>query len=182
MPIQTNASDIHLRSSQTTGLQSSNALSISVWINATWTGGARLSMVGIYGPSTDVALGSPVTAVQIGSGAGGGDLTCWTWGGSTLVGTAAGTMTAFNGLWLHIVYTFDGTNHTVYRNGAQLATATNAANPQLPGFLNQVYINGFPGGGTSEVGAFEVDGYTLYRRTLTASEVQTIYEVTGMGL
>jgi hypothetical protein len=176
MPIQTNASDIHLRSSQTTGLQSSNALSISVWINATWTGGARLSMVGIYGPATDVALGGPVTAVQIGSSSGGGDLTCWTWGGGALVATAAGSMTAFNGQWVHIVYTYNGTNHVLYRNGVQVATTTTA---QLPGFLNQVYINGFPGGGTSEVGAFQVDGYTLYRRTLTASEAQTIYKAEG---
>jgi hypothetical protein len=176
MPIQLNASDIHLRSSQAMGLRTSDALSISVWINATWTGGARISLIGIYGPATDVPLGAPITAVQIGSTAGGGELSCWTWGGGTLTTTVAGSMTAFNGQWVHLVYTHNGGTHTLYRNGVQVSTSTTA---QITGFLNQVYVNGFPGGGTSEVASFQADAYTLYRRALTADEVLTIYNAQG---
>lgn len=176
MAIQTVAADSHLRSSSTMGLSAQTPFSIVCWINATWTAGARRSFVGIYGPSTDVALGAPVTALQIGTSTGVGELTCWTWGGGTLVTTAAAAMTPFNGVWVHIGYTFDGTNHRLYRNGILLASSVTA---QLPGFLNQVYINGFPTGGTSEVDAFQVDQYLLYRRALVADEVLSIYSAFG---
>jgi hypothetical protein len=176
MAIQTTATDIHLRSSQAMNLQATTPFSVTVWINATWNPGARTSYVGIYGPTTDTPLGAPVTAMQIGVSTGNYDLTCWTWGGATLVGTATGTMTGFNGVWVFITYTYDGTNHRVFRNGVQLATSTTA---QTPGFLNQVYINGFPGGVTSEVGAFQVDQYALYRRALLADEILTIYNAAG---
>jgi hypothetical protein len=176
MAIQCVAADSHLRSSQTMGLQSSSSFSITCWINATWTGGARLSLVGIYGPATDVALGTPVTAVQIGTTAGGGELSFWTWGGGVLTGTAAGFMNAYNGLWVHIAYTYDGTNHRGYLNGTQVTTATTA---QIAGYLNQVYINGFPTGVTNEVSNHQVDQYFLYRRTLAADEVKSIWAAGG---
>jgi hypothetical protein len=145
-------------------------------MNCTWNGGSRLSFVGIYGPATDVGLGSPVTAVQIGTSNGAGELSFWTWGGNVLTGTAAAFMTAYNGLWVFVTYTFDGINHRGYLNGVQVCTATTA---QLPGYLNQVCINGFPGGGTSEVSNHQVDQYALYRRALGADEVQTIYRAGG---
>jgi hypothetical protein len=161
------------------GLLARSALSISVWINTTWNPGARRSMVGIYGPTTDTALGTPVTACQIGTGAGTGDLTVWTWGGGALVATATGVMTGYNGQWVHIVYTYDLTTHRVYLNGALAASQLNTVNPQIAGYLNQVYINGYPGGVTSEVGVETVDQYSLFRRTLAADEIQTMYHAGG---
>jgi hypothetical protein len=176
MAIQVNASDIHLRSSQAMALTSTSAFTVTCWINATWNNGARRSFVGIYGGATDVGLSAPVTAIQIGTSAGAGDITCWTWGGGTVVGTAGAVMTPFNGLWVFICYTFDGTTHRVYRNGTELANSTTA---NITGFLNQVYINGFPGGLTSEVDAFQLDQYALFRRTLSQPEIQTMYLAGG---
>jgi hypothetical protein len=176
MPIQLNASDIHLRSSQAMGLRSTDPFTILVWINATWTGGARISMVGLYGPSADTPLGTPITAVQIGTTNGSGELSTWSWGGGALVTTASSAMNAYNGLWVHIAYTYNGTTHLLYRNGVQVASATNA---QIAGYLNQVYINGYPTGGTSEVGALQVDSYTLFRRVLTPDEILTMFTAQG---
>jgi hypothetical protein len=176
MAIICTATDYHLRSSQATGLQSTQPFSISVWINAIWNSGSRLSFVGVYGPTTDVALGPPVTALQIGTTAGASTVDCWTWGGSVLIGGVAMPAGTYNNAWVHFIYTFNGTNHILYRNGIQVATNTTA---QIPGFLNQVYINGFPGGVTSEVATHQVDSYTLWTRTLTADEIITIYNAQG---
>lgn len=176
MAILTTAADVHLRSSQAMNLSSLSPFSVTTWIKATWTPGGRRSFVGIYGPSTDVPLATPVTALQIGTSTGAGELTCWTWGGGTMVGTATGSMTTYNNLWVFIVYTFNGTTHRVYRNGALLASSTTA---QIAGFLNQVYINGYPGGGTGEVDAFEVDQYALFNRELSIEEIQTMYYANG---
>jgi hypothetical protein len=176
MAIQTVGADSHLRSSQTMSLSATSAFSITCWISANWNSGGRRSFVGIYGPATDVALGAPVTAVQIGSSLGTNDLTCWTWGGGTLVGTATGAMAAYNNVWTHIVYTFDGTTHRLYRDGVLLASQ---AAVQLAGFLNQIYINGYPGGTTGEVDAFQADQYAIYRRTLSADEVLTMASCYG---
>ena len=176
MPIQTTSTDIHLRSSQAMGLSALTPFSVSTWINANWSAGARDSFVGIYGPSVDTPLGTPITALQIGSSTGAGELSCWTWGGAVLVGTATGAMTAFNNTWVFVVYAFDGTTHSLYRNGVLVASATTT---QTPGFLNQVYINGYPTGITNEVSAFQVDQYALFRRALSADEVQTMYAAQG---
>lgn len=176
MAILTTASDIHLRSSQAMGLSAQSPLTISTWVNANWSAGGRRSFVGVYGPTTDIPLGTPITAMQIGTSNGTGELTCWTWGGDILVGTAAGVMAAFNNVWVHVAYTYDGVNHVLYRNGVQLATTTTA---QIPGFLNQVYINGYPTSVTNEVDVFQVDQYNLYRRALSAGEVQAIYFAGG---
>jgi hypothetical protein len=161
------------------GLQTSDSFSISAWMNCVWNGGARLSFVGIYGPATDTALGAPVTAVQMGTGAGAGDLVCWTWGGAAVVSSANAAMTPFNNTWVNIVYTYDGITHRMYRNGTLLASQLNSVAPQIPGFLNQVYINGFPGGATSEVAAFQVDQYSLFRRTLSPDEILSMYNAAG---
>ena len=169
MAIQTTNTDIHLRSSQAMGLLSTSPYSISTWINATWNGGTRFSFVGLYGPAADTPLGPPITALQIGTAAGTGDIVCWTWGGGSIV---SGTgMTAFNGIWVHIGYTFDGDTHRLYRNGIQIGTTTTDV---IVGYLNQVYINGYPGSGTGEVASFQTDLYTLWRRTLSADEMLTI--------
>lgn len=176
MAIQSIAADSHLRSSLTMNLSALTPFSVTCWLNATsWAGGSRRSHIGIYGPSSDVALGAPVTALQIGTAGGANTIDCWTWGGGTIV-SAAMPATTWNGVWAFITYTYDGTSHRVYRNGTLLNTTTTA---QQPGFLNQVYINGYPGGGTSEVDNHQVDQYALYRRTLTLDEIQSIYNAQG---
>lgn len=179
MAVLTTAADCHLRSSQASGLLARSAFSISVWVNTVWNAAATRSLVGIYGAATDVPLSTPVTALQIGTRTGAGELSCWTWGGGTLVQTATGVMTALNNTWVHIVYTYDLTTHRVYANGALVASQLNTVSPQIAGYLNQVYINGYPTGAVSEVAAFTVDQYALYRRTLAPDEVQVMYYAAG---
>lgn len=176
MAIQSNAADIHLRSSQALGLGSRSSFSITCWIRANWSEGGRRSFVGIYGPSTDTPLATPVTAVQIGTSGGNGELTFWTWGGGTLTGTATGFMTSRNNRWTFIAYTYDGITHRGYVDGVQVTSSTAT---QLDGFLNQVYINGYPTGGTGEVASFQLDSYRLFRRTLAADEILTMYNAEG---
>ena len=176
MAIQCTASNMHLRSSSTMGLLARSSFSVTTWMNCTWNGGARLSFVGIYGPTADTALGTPVTAMQIGTTNGGGELSFWTWGGTVLTGTAAGFMTAYNGQWVFISYTYDGTTHRGYLNGVQVCSATTV---QTVGYLNQVYINGYPTSTTGEVSNHQVDQYALYRRTLQADEILSIYNAGG---
>lgn len=179
MAIATSAVDMHLRSSQAMGLLAQTPFSVTCWIKAVWNPGSRRSFVGICGPSIgtgDVPLATPFTAMQIGTSGGNNELTCWTWGGGTLVGTGTGVMASFNNIWCQIAYTYNGTTHRVYRNGVELANATTT---QLAGYLNQVYINGYPGGVLSEVAAYEIDQYAVYRRELSAAEVLTIYNAGG---
>jgi hypothetical protein len=85
-------------------------------------------------------------------------------------------MTPYNGVWVFIAYTYNGTNHILYVNGSQVATSTAA---QTAGYLKQVYINGYPGGGTSEVYTHLVDQYSFYNRTLSPYEVMTMYCANG---
>ena len=176
MAVQTTAADFHLRSSQAMSLSSLSPFSVTCWVNAVWNGGSVVSLVGIYGGSSDAPLAAPVTAMQIGTNAGNYDLRCWTWGGAALVATANGVMTGFNNVWVQITYTFDGTNHRLYRNGVLLASAVST---QPTGQLNQVYINGYPGSGTGETVAFQIDQYALYRRALSADEILTMYYAGG---
>lgn len=176
MAIQSVAADKHLRSSQAMALGALTPFSVTTWMNCTWTPGSRRSFVGIYGPATDTPLGTPVTALQIGTTAGGGELSFWTWGGTVLCGTAAAFMNSYNGQWVQITYTYDGTNHRGYLNGTQVCTGVVA---QQAGFLNQVYINGYPNAPTSEVADHLVDTYALYRYCLSPDEVMTIAKSGG---
>lgn len=178
MAILCNASDIHLRSSKAFGLKCTDNFSIAVWINANWGGavGAR-SMVGIYGGTADVPLEAPTCAAQIGTRTGNNELSIWTWGGGVLVQTANNFMTAFNNVWVHVVYTFDGTTHRAYLNGTVIATSVTA--PFANQYLNQIYINGYPGGITNEVHNHQVDCFSLYRRTLSPDEILTMYNAQG---
>lgn len=175
MAIQmTGTTDRHLYTTSTNFLASTVPYSISVWINAVWNGGARLSYVGMYNGT--ISAGT-TTGLQIGTGAGAGEVTCWTYGGATLVASANGAMTPYNNTWVMITYTYDGTNHRVYRNETLLNSATTAQNP---GTFTQIYINGYPPAGTSnETGTYRVDSYNYYGRTLTQQEIQTIYESRG---
>lgn len=165
------AVDYHL--SNSVGSLSINpqiACSLSCWINGqVFSGGTRVSMVGTYNTST-----SGGTAIQIGTTAGANTVDCWTWGGAILVGSTG--ITIANGVWYHVVYTFDGTTHRLYINGTLNNTGTTA---QLAGTITAVYINGFPTGGTTETGIFSFTDVSHFNRTLSASEILTMYTCDG---
>lgn len=176
MAIQmTGATDRHLYTISTNFLASTVPYSISVWINAVWNGGARLSFVGMYNGT--ITAGT-TTGLQIGTGAGAGEVSCWTYGGEVMVESADAVMTPFNNTWVLITYTYDGTNHRVYRDNTLLNTATTA---QTPGTFTQIYINGFPPTGTtSETATYQLDAYAYYGRTLSIDEITTIYNSRGI--
>jgi hypothetical protein len=174
MAIQMAAADRHLYTASTNFVASNVPYSISVWINAVWNGGTRLSFVGMY---DGTVTGGTTTGLQIGTSAGAGEVTCWTYGGATMVSSAAGVMTAFNNTWIMITYTYDGTTHRVYRNAVLLGTSTTAP---VVGTFTQIYINGFPPeGNASETAAYQVDSYSYYSKTLSLDEITTIYNSQG---
>lgn len=144
------------------------AQSISVWVNSNWgtIGTPVQSLVGMY------AAGGG-TAIQIGSRSA-ANCTVWTWGGGVLA--AATGFTMLPDQWYHIAYTYDTTTHRVYINGVLRGSSTAT---QLAGNFNQVFINGYLGGGSNETAAFHVDTYNYYTRTLTPDEIMTIYNTQG---
>jgi hypothetical protein len=85
-------------------------------------------------------------------------------------------MTPLNNTWVNLTYTTNGTNHRIYVNGVLAVTGTGT---QISGFLNQVYINGYPTGGASEAATYQLDQYSLLLRELSADEVLTIYSASG---
>lgn len=168
MAITLAATDNHLANATATGFTlSTDPCSITVWINAVWSATSVGSFVGMYGPSP-----SPSTAIQIGRRA--NSLSVWTWGGGVLVSAPSGTMT--DSVWSHVAYTFDGTTHQLYVNGALINSTTVA---QIAGQFTTVYINGYPTSTTGEVSACNVDSYTYYNRALTADEVLTMSNSKG---
>lgn len=177
MAIQTSAVDMHLRSSVALGLTSASAFSITCWVNANWSATGTQSIIGIYGPTTDTPLGAPVTAVQLGTReTNPGAIFAWTWGGGALAISANNFMTPLNNTWVNLCYTTNGTTHRIYVNGVEAVTGTGT---QITGFLNQVYVNGFPNSGAAEVATYQLDQYSLLLRELTPGEVLTIYNAGG---
>jgi hypothetical protein len=141
--------------------------SVSVWINGLWDGATKTtSMVGMYAPGA--------SAIQIGSRVAAGQCNIWSWGGTIMVSTTGVTIPA--NTWVNITYTYDGTTHRVYYNGALNNSSTTA---QLAGNFTAVYLNGYATGATSETGVFQVDTYDYYNRALSADEIQTIYSARG---
>lgn len=176
MGVTCTAADMHLRSSQAMGILARNPFTVTSWLNAVWNPGARKSFVGIYGPATDTPLATPVTGLQIGTTNGAGELSFWTYGGTIMCGTAANFMTPYNNQWVFCAYTYDGTTHRGFLNGIQVCTGTPV---QTAGYLNQMFINGYPGGGNGETAAFKIDQYTFYDRCLTTDEILTMYNASG---
>ena len=87
------------------------------------------------------------------------------------------------GAWYHVAYTFNGTNHSLFVNGVQVATAPNTVVPgydshpvligaDLPGDVNSTPIDFFDG---------LVDEMSLYSRALSAAEVTSIYNAGQAG-
>lgn len=150
--------------------------SITVWINALWDGNVKTSsMVGMY----QAAGGTGATAIQIGSRTAAGQCDIWTWGGGIMISTTGITIPA--NTWVNITYTYDGTSHRLYYNGALNRTVVNGTGftAQIAGNFNAVYMNGFAAGATAETASFSVDTYYYYTRTLSADEIQSIYAARG---
>ena len=150
-------------------VQSTAPQSITVWINALWDGAVKTSsMAGMYHNSGGTA------AIQIGSRGVNGQCAIWTWGGGSILRSTGVTIPS--NTWVNITYTFDGTTASLYYNGGLNNSVTYT--PAAIAF-NQVFLNGFAGGGTKETATFQVDTYEYFTRALSADEVQTIYTTRG---
>lgn len=167
MAVQCATGDVHLINSTATGFTAAtDPFSVVVWINAVWNTTTVGSYVGIYGPAP-----TPTSAVQIGVRT--NTLTVWTFGGGVLV--AAPTAPTSN-VWNHIGYTYDGTTHRLYVNGALVNTSTTA---QLAGQFEMVCINGYPTGLANETSTHQVDSYAYYNRVLSTEEILTMANAQG---
>lgn len=178
MAIQLSAANMHLQSSLGFGLAATGQpYTFSVWLNCNWAPGSRCGFVGIYGAATDSPLQVPTTAMQIGT-LGSGELAIWTAGYGALFITATAVMTSYSNTWVHVVMQYSGTAYTCYVNSAAVSAATSGS--ATTGYLNQIWINGTPGGtGITDTSSFQLDALTVYRSILTNDEVGNIYRARG---
>jgi hypothetical protein len=168
MAILLNASDIHLTGTVNNFSDIITPFSVSTWIQyAGWNTGVIKSLVGLYLVGT--------TAVQIGTYQA-GNVNVWTWGGTNLI-TSNGAVSLSTTDFIHIVYTFDGTNHRLYVNGPLINTTTTA---QVSGVPDTIYINGYPTGGSNETAVYSVDDTIYFNRQLSNEEILTLYNSRGI--
>jgi glucose/arabinose dehydrogenase len=86
------------------------------------------------------------------------------WGGAALVRVPPPAPNA----WHHLAYTFDGTTHRLYLDGALRGSSTAAPQTGTP---DRLYIGTYSD--LLERFAGRIDEVRVYNRTLTASEIQT---------
>lgn len=174
MALLASQTDFHLRSSRAMGQLASAPFSICVWLKMNWSDGKTKVPVGIYGPETDTPLLAPTVGVQIGTKDGKGELSFRNLG-SNIVETADKFMEQYNDQWVFIAFTNDGIMNRCYVNDAEVLTSA----IRLSGYLNQIFINGYPGGGNKSTGEFQLDALSFYNRALSIGEITTIYNVKG---
>lgn len=159
------------------------AQSVCGWVKLSSTAGSQ-SIIGQY-DGTHNATVLPTTAIQLGVRAVSATqrFVAWTWGGNVLVDS--GAFTVATNVWYHIAYTCTaisgGTQtHKWYINGALITTSTNST--QVAGNLTQVFINGYPQtlGGSAEESSTQISDVRVYNRTLSDSEILTIYTLSGL--
>lgn len=102
--------------------------------------------------------------------------------GTTLTSTAS----VNDGLWHHVVITNTGTQETMFIDGAQIATRTNAGVLYGSGSygytLGVARADGWPGwNGSTMFYSGQLDEVSLYNRALTPAEIQTAYTAGGAG-
>lgn len=94
----------------------------------------------------------------------------YNYGGGTTV-LAGSTPTA--GMWHHLAYTFNGTNHIFYLDGALSNQTTTAAQT---GTVTSFQLLGNQ---WTENATVILEDLRVYSRTLSAGEIETIYSVKG---
>lgn len=132
----------------------SHTQTISVWINLKSTMGPDQTMVSLYNGQAGQSLALGLHASQI---------SAWASGPRPLVAVAPpGTAS-----WHHLAYTYDGTSHILYIDGAQAGTPQIMAPDSAP--ITQVLIGAFGAGGSAYQGM--LDDLRVYAVALTAAQV-----------
>lgn len=126
--------------------------------------------------NTSAPNAQTMTAMQIGTVLGAGEISCWTYGGAVLTTTATDFAPQSNNKWINVCYTWDGEWSKLYVDGTLAAAAATAQNP---GMLKYVTINGYMAGAAAETDSHSVDCYMLYNRALSDDEVLTIFQAEG---
>jgi hypothetical protein len=144
----------------------SSAKSITAWVNLSSTAGTQdiFTLFDSGGSSIVMTFGIKT-----------GTVVAWKGGGVALASTTApGT-----GAWHHVAYTFDGTTHTVYVDGASPGTGTTA----VSGTYSAAYIGSREGSTENFNGT--IDDLRVYNIELSASQVSNLasgrYAGTGGG-
>jgi hypothetical protein len=150
--------------SSATGLPNIQASkSISLWFNSTASSnGGILAQISGGTSLIDVGVSPGAPNIWANSYGGANLITCW-----------PGSIS--QNAWHHLMYTYDGTTHTLYLDGAVACTSTTSGNSGAP--TGVVVANG-ENMTTSEFEG-KVDDVRIYNRALNAGELQQLYYATG---
>jgi hypothetical protein len=109
------------------------------------------------------------SAIRIGFDATPGDMYVDRWGGTKIIDS--GTVPSLN-TWHQYVYSYDGTTHRIYLDGAQIDSSTGVANTGTP---NSVSIGKSAVSGRPFTGL--IDDVRIYNRTLSPDEIKRLYSM-----
>jgi fibronectin type 3 domain-containing protein len=137
-----------------TGLPANNApQTISWWMNYPSVPG---------GVQAAVCLTNPGAGSAVQAGFRNGVITVWNWGGNTLVSAAAPSTNT----WHQVAYSFDGTTHRLYVDGALANSSTVAPQTAAPSRLDFGFTPGW-----AENLAGSLDEVRIYSRKLSDAEI-----------
>jgi hypothetical protein len=94
-----------------------------------------------------------------------GQFQAWAWGPRPLVSTST---TPSLGVWHHVAYTYDGTTHKLYIDGAVVSTSTAAPNAHA---ITRAQLGSYNSGGSFNGG---LDDIRIYNVALTATQVAAL--------
>jgi len=138
----------------TANLPATNApQSIAAWIKLTSTANSYIASMWDGGSQSGVSFGMN-----------NGQLQTWAWGPRTLVGTSAPSLN----VWHHVAYTFDGTTHKLYLDGAVVNTSTAAPNAHA---ITRAQLGAYNSGGSFNG---NLDDIRIYSAALSATEVAAL--------
>jgi hypothetical protein len=134
---------------------STAAQTVSLWVNYSSTAGTH----------NFITLTNPTALCGLQIGLRGGDLRAWKWGGVTLVTKTSPPASG----WHNIIYTFDGSNHTLIVDGV---TAANSNTLQASCAVTDVQVGAVET--SKELFQGSVDDLRIYNRVITAAEIALI--------
>lgn len=127
----------------------------------------------LYYPTTPVTTATAVSLVNTGSTSitaiqvRSGNIGVFKWSGTTL----ASTTQPAQATWNHVVYTYDGTTHSLYLNGRLANTSTTSPNSATP---NAAYLGDYTASG-GEYWPGQIDDVRIYNYPLTAAQALLLF-------
>ena len=141
-----------------TSLPATNAAqSVAAWV--------KLNVNPSSGQQYIVSMWDAPTSSGISFGMNAGQLQAWAWGPRTLVSTSTPPSL---GVWHHVAYTYDGTTHKLYIDGALVCTSTAAPNAHA---VTRAQLGAYNSGGSFNGG---LDDIRIYNAALTATQVANL--------